>query len=187
MIKIYVGGVNAISGEPALEDAATKLRRITRLSGSLHAYSPTPEPLSPLQDYIVVPDQSWIDGIADSNGTVRQFVAMPFDSGYSVESQITGQDSTGDIQFEVTPYREYVAPSYQPLAPMPEPCSFYVDVKYVSGKYLRFRPSSQTQEIGRLMSLACEKEGLRPFKYVFCYGLDRLNRKSCCPSLLINI
>jgi hypothetical protein len=27
MVKIYIGGVNAISGEPAIEDADTNLRR----------------------------------------------------------------------------------------------------------------------------------------------------------------
>jgi hypothetical protein len=35
---------------------------------------------------------------------VRQSIAMPFGSGHSVESQITGQDTTGGIQFEITPY-----------------------------------------------------------------------------------
>jgi len=32
MIKIYVGGVNAISGEPAMEDAGTKLRRQAQIA-----------------------------------------------------------------------------------------------------------------------------------------------------------
>ena len=30
---------------------------------------------------------------------------MPFGSGYSVESQITGKDAAGGIQFEITPYK----------------------------------------------------------------------------------
>jgi len=46
MIKIYVGGVNAISGEPAVENAATKLRRQKKQAKG-----------SSLQDYIVVPGQ----------------------------------------------------------------------------------------------------------------------------------
>ena len=94
-IKIYVGGVNAISGEPAEEGAATRLRRLekTRTGRSL-------------QDYIVVPGQLWLDGIANSDGTVRQFVAMPFGSGHSVETQITGKESAGGIQIEVTPHQE---------------------------------------------------------------------------------
>jgi hypothetical protein len=44
MIKIYVGGVNAISGEPAAEDAGTKLRRQKQLAQG-----------GSLQDYIIVP------------------------------------------------------------------------------------------------------------------------------------
>lgn len=57
MIKIYVGGVNAISGEPAVEDAATRLRRQTKLAAHKAAdnkrYHDTKS--SPLQDYVVVP------------------------------------------------------------------------------------------------------------------------------------
>jgi hypothetical protein len=94
LIKIYVGGVNAVSGESAIEDAGTQLRRQAKQRPGAAS----------LQDYIVVPQQKWLDGIADSNGTVRQFVAMPFGGGYSVESQVTGRDAAGGIQIEVTPY-----------------------------------------------------------------------------------
>lgn len=99
MIKIYVGGVNAISGEHALGDAGTKLRRKAKLARQYDSKATA----SPLQDYVVVPGQPWLDRIADSDGTVRQFVAMPFGSGHSVESQITGSDAVGGIQFEITP------------------------------------------------------------------------------------
>lgn len=95
MIKIYVGGVNAISGEPAVENAATKLRRQKKQAKG-----------SSLQDYIVVPGQRWLNGIATADGMVRQFVAMPFGSGHSVEAQVTGRDAAGGIQVEVTPYEE---------------------------------------------------------------------------------
>jgi hypothetical protein len=108
-IKIYVGGVNAISGEHATEDAGTKLRRQAKLIHRSDSSTTT----SPLQDYIVVPGQNWLDGIADPGGTVRQFVAMPFGSGYSVESQITGKDAAGGIQFEIVPYKP------RPIPPIP--------------------------------------------------------------------
>jgi hypothetical protein len=97
MIKIYVGGVNAISGEPAVENAGTKLRRQNKVAQG-----------GSLQDYVVVPGQHWLDGIATSDGTVRQFVAMPFGSGHSVELQINGQDAAGGIQVEITPYKEQI-------------------------------------------------------------------------------
>jgi hypothetical protein len=57
-----------------------------------------------LQDYVVVPGQLWIDGITDSNGTIRQFVALPFSSDDSVEKQMTGIEATSDVQIEITPY-----------------------------------------------------------------------------------
>ncbi|OCK93017.1 uncharacterized protein K441DRAFT_495920, partial [Cenococcum geophilum 1.58] len=91
-IKIYVGGVNAISGEPAVETAATKLRRQNLLRQS-----------KSIQDYVVVPDQLWLDGIATRDGNVRQFVAMAAGTGYSVEGQVTGEEATGGLQFEITP------------------------------------------------------------------------------------
>jgi hypothetical protein len=56
-IKIYVGGINAISGEPATEDASTRLRRHVQLARRYaNANGST---TSPLQDYIVVPAQYW--------------------------------------------------------------------------------------------------------------------------------
>ena len=91
-IKIFVGGVNVVSGEPAIETAAARLRRRTLLSQN-----------KSIQDYLVVPAQPWIDGIATSAGKVRQFVAMPVCTGYSVEAQMAGEEVTGGIQFEVTP------------------------------------------------------------------------------------
>jgi len=95
VIKVYVGAVNAVSGEPAVETAATALRRRHKLSQG-----------QSIQDYVVAPDQKWLDGVAGSVGQVRQFVAMPMGSGHSVEAQISGEEVVGGIQFEITPLRE---------------------------------------------------------------------------------
>ena len=100
MIKIYVGGINVISGEPVVETVAIKLRRHQKLAKKLS-----------LLDYIVVPGQLWLDGIAHADGTVRQFVAMPFDSGHSIEAQVTGQNNAAGIQIEITPYRKQPRPA----------------------------------------------------------------------------
>jgi hypothetical protein len=62
-----------------------------------------------IQDYVVAPDQMWLDGIAKLGGQVVQFVATPEGSGYSVEAQLTGSDAVGGIQFEVVPAK-YVDP-----------------------------------------------------------------------------
>ncbi|KAF2178981.1 hypothetical protein K469DRAFT_754073 [Zopfia rhizophila CBS 207.26] len=99
MIKIYVGRINAISGGPAMDTAATKLHRLKKLA-ALQAGDGRAK--TSLQDYVVVPAQDWLDEFANSDGTMRQFVTMPFGSGYSVESQVSGMEATGGLQFEVT-------------------------------------------------------------------------------------
>ena len=77
-VKVMVGRVNAVSGEPWNEE--------------LHA---TP------QDYLVCPDQPWLDGINAGDGFIRQFVAMPLGSHYTVEGQVTGAETFGGIQILV--------------------------------------------------------------------------------------
>jgi hypothetical protein len=77
-VKIGVGGVNAVSGEPwdiQLRD----------------------DP----QDYLVCPPQLWLDGINSGTGIVRQFVAMPLGSGMTVEGQVSGVEQVGGIQLVV--------------------------------------------------------------------------------------
>lgn len=53
------------------------------------------------QDYVVVPDQLWLDGINSGAETVRQFVVMPHGGGYTIEQQITGGERVGGVQFVV--------------------------------------------------------------------------------------
>ena len=77
-VKIAVGKVNAISGKP--DD---KL---------LHADH---------QDYVVCPDQPWLDGIHTAHESIRQFVAMPLRLGYTVEASVTGGENFGGIQVTV--------------------------------------------------------------------------------------
>lgn len=64
-IIVYIGGVNAISGAPKEEDILDTYARICQL---------------PYQDYLVVPQQKWLDGVAISPGLVRQLIAVPRDS-----------------------------------------------------------------------------------------------------------
>ena len=74
-LKVGVGKVNAISGRP--------------WSDTLDVND---------QDYLVCPDQPWLDGINSGSGTIRQFVAMPLGMGYTVEGQLTGRESVGGLQ-----------------------------------------------------------------------------------------
>jgi hypothetical protein len=77
-MKVGIGKINAITGKP--------------LSMGFDERK---------QDYLVVPDQPWLDGIKSANGLVRQFVAMPLGQGYTVEGQLTGKEEFGGIQLIV--------------------------------------------------------------------------------------
>jgi hypothetical protein len=57
------------------------------------------------QNYMVLPEQPWLDGFAVRKGVIRQFVAMPLGAGYSAEEQITGKADTGGPQLQVFPLR----------------------------------------------------------------------------------
>ena len=57
------------------------------------------------QDYLVVPEQPWLDGYSIEKGIIRQFVAMPLGSGYSAEEQITGKGEHGGLQIMVFPMK----------------------------------------------------------------------------------
>ena len=61
VIRPLVGGVNAISGESLSGNMSSLLRQMNSLTSC--------------QDYLVLPEQRWLDGVATSPGVVRQFVA----------------------------------------------------------------------------------------------------------------
>ena len=74
-LKVGIGGVDALSGETFVPD---------RLSA---------DP----QDYVVLPDQPWLDGVNAGDGVVRQFVAVPLGEGLTVEAQLTGAEREGGL------------------------------------------------------------------------------------------
>ncbi len=79
-VKIAAGKINAVTGE-AWKDELTE----------------TP------QDYLVVPEQPWLDGFCVEKGLIRQFVAMPLGEGYTAEEQLTGEAEHGGLQIAVYP------------------------------------------------------------------------------------
>ena len=84
-VKVAAGKINALSGKPWRK----KLARSK-------------------QDYLVCPDQSWLDGFNAGHGFIRQFVAMPLGQGYTAEGQLTGKEDVGGLQicvFEPKPGR----------------------------------------------------------------------------------
>lgn len=79
-LKIAAGKINAVTGEEYRD--------------GLHR-----DP----QDYLVAPDQPWLDGYCVERGVIRQFVAMPLGAGYSAEEQITGRGTVGGLQIVAYP------------------------------------------------------------------------------------
>ena len=85
-VKVAAGKINAVTGEAwsnALSD-------------------------EPSQDYLVLPDQPWLDGFYAGEGLIRQFVAMPLGEGFTAEEQLTGAAEHGGIQFVVYPMKASV-------------------------------------------------------------------------------
>ena len=58
------------------------------------------------QDYLIVPEQPWIDGYNVKKGEIKQFIAAPMGKGYTVEEQITGEASVGGLQIQVFPMKK---------------------------------------------------------------------------------
>ena len=90
-IKVAAGKINAVTGEA--------------WSNELHENP---------QDYLVIPDQPWLDGFCVTKGQIRQFVAMPLGAGYTAEEQLTGKAEHGGIQIIAYPmkreaYKKFIA------------------------------------------------------------------------------
>lgn len=134
-LKIYTGGVNAASGESMVETETTMLRRKHLLAQN-----------KSIQDYLVTPDQLWLDGIANADGVVRQFVAVRAGSGYSVEAQVTGHDYAGGLRFEITPAKRNLTP-------------VTIYVKTLTGKTMMFR-IRLGRRIADLKQMVQDREGI---------------------------
>jgi hypothetical protein len=81
-VKVATGKINAVNGE-AWADGLNR------------------DP----QDYMVAPNQPWLDGYCVEKGLIRQFVAMPLGAGYSAEEQLTGEAEFGGIQVVAYPMK----------------------------------------------------------------------------------
>lgn len=81
-VKVAAGKICAVSGNPWSEGLAD------------HP-----------QNYLVVPDQPWLDGYCVSEGVIRQFVAMPLGDGYTAEEQLTGVAEHGGMQLAAYPMK----------------------------------------------------------------------------------
>ena len=89
-VKIAAGKINAVSGKAWTNELADNP-----------------------QDYVVIPDQPWLDGFNVSEGHIRQFVAMPLGEGYTAEEQITGEAQQGGIQIIIYPMKPEIYEKYR--------------------------------------------------------------------------
>lgn len=60
------------------------------------------------KEYVIIPEQPWLDGYAIGDGVIRQFVAAPLGMGFTAEEQLTGKAEHGGIQIEVYPMKAEV-------------------------------------------------------------------------------
>lgn len=95
-VKIAAGKVNAVTGGPW----DTRLHHGPSPSGSARPGRSGAE-----QDYVVLPQQPWLDGFNVGSGRIRQFVAMPLGQGYTAEEQITGRADVGGLQILAYPIK----------------------------------------------------------------------------------
>jgi hypothetical protein len=82
-VKIAAGKINAVTGETWCNELVKQP-----------------------QDYVVIPDQPWLDGFCVQKGLIRQFVAMPLGQGYTAEEQISGTAEHGGLQIVVYPMKK---------------------------------------------------------------------------------
>jgi hypothetical protein len=81
-VKIAAGKINAVTGKSWRK--------------GLHRHP---------QDYVVLPEQPWLDGYCVEKGVIRQFAAARLGQGYSAEEQLTGKAAHGGLQIAVFPMK----------------------------------------------------------------------------------
>ena len=124
-VKVAAGKIDALTGE--------------QWKNGLHGVP---------QDYLVVPEQPWLDGFCAEKGIIRQFVAMPLGAGYTAEEQISGTAEHGGLQIVVYPMKRSVferrfpkrrrpAPSDDSLMESPMTACLAMDVGLAPGGRMR--------------------------------------------------
>ncbi|MGC6505699.1 MAG: vWA domain-containing protein [Coraliomargaritaceae bacterium] len=95
-VKIGTGKINAISGSQ-WSDGLQHPRQVSEIHSG--------KAMEAKQDYVVIPEQPWLDGYCTEETVIRQFVAMPLGTGVTVEEQLNPGSEFGGIQIEAFPLR----------------------------------------------------------------------------------
>ena len=132
-IRVSAGEVNAVSGEPMFETAATQEHRLKLIAKK-----------ESVQDYVVTPHQVWLDGIATIDGPIRQFMAMPIIRNSGIEAQLNS------LQIELTPIKIY-PPDYQIKQ---------LFVRFLTGKIITLSNLPGSTTIEQLKYEIQDKEGI---------------------------
>lgn len=106
-LKVAAGKTCALTGEP-WHDRLTPAPLIggpTRIRNWFEDRFGTAVPSSSGQDYMVIPDQPWLDGFFAGKGLIRQFVAMPLGEGYTADEQLTGHADHDGLQISACPMK----------------------------------------------------------------------------------
>jgi hypothetical protein len=152
-LKIGAGKINAVSGEKWTDGL-----------------------VSDPQNYLVLPEQPWLDGFNIEKGKVRQFVAMPLGQGYTVEEQIDPKSDVGGIQIEAIPMKK---DAYEKLKAKREA---QASVRFAASMMMASASSSHS-EMGLGMG-GSMKQKIYPDRY----GMDQwdLENKQRCFVMLAN-
>ena len=89
-IKIYSGNTNAISGRPEAETSTV----------SLHRFNLLEQNDSP-QDFVILPQQKWLDCKAIAPERSRQFTPLPISRGTLIDTE-DAQAAMEGLRFEIT-------------------------------------------------------------------------------------
>jgi hypothetical protein len=95
-LQVFTGDVNTVDGS----------QRTTGLSASP-------------QNYLVCPDQPWLDGIKVGEGQVRQFVALPVGHSRTIQAQLGSGMDQGGLTFRIYAPKHGVFPDHEPSRDVP--------------------------------------------------------------------
>jgi len=189
-IEIYVGGINALSLEPKDQDLTTLLHNYVSHAKSVRASWVHPDqvgkvPLKSIQDYVVMPEQKWLDGIATDYGRVRQFLATPLKSGYSVEAQITADEIHGSLQFVIIPSVQppQAIVNAGPIANAKPPVES-VEIRALNGKKFHIGGLLGTTTVDELKALIQNAGNIHPDQQRLLYDGKRIEDGEPPPLIL---